>query len=430
MARSSSDALLVEPNRPPSRVAVVGLGGYAGAHHAVVARLEAAGRLRLVATCDPRAEAQTSQCATLAFVARGVRVYPDHHALLAAHAHELDLIVLPTPIGLHAAMHRDAVAAGVPVYLEKPPTLDPEELESMLAVERGARRPTFVGFNHCAEPARLALKRRLLNGEFGAPREFRLLGLWPRPERYFTRVAWAGRLLDPGDGRPMPDSCLGNALAHHVHNLLLWAGRDGVRAWADVVEARARLLRAHAIRAPDTVFIAARTADGLPLRIALSHACDGVGRHEESVVCERATVRYITRHEARVEWRDGHVERFATAASDPLEDNYTACLAALAAADGRPPVTLGDTRPFVRLHALAYLAAAEIEMIAAPLAGVRRDAATGDTFRVIHDIDVLAADFLADERWPWSVLGPSRRATCADLPVFATTIRRLAFEVP
>ena len=37
----------------PLRVAIIGMGGFAGSHHDVVERLEASGEYRLIATCDP-----------------------------------------------------------------------------------------------------------------------------------------------------------------------------------------------------------------------------------------------------------------------------------------------------------------------------------------------------------------------------------------
>ena len=45
------------------------------------------------------------------------------------------------------------------------------------------------------EKSRLALKERLLSGEFGAIRGGTLSAMWPRPSGYFARNAWCGRLF-------------------------------------------------------------------------------------------------------------------------------------------------------------------------------------------------------------------------------------------
>src|SRR5207237_9307357 len=121
---------------------------------------------------------------------------------------------------LHAEMHAAATARGLPVYLEKPPTLDHVELEAMIRSDAQARKASLVGFNFIIEKARLSLKERLLAGEFGAVRGATLSALWPRPASYFARNNWGGRLLV--DGHVVLDSCFGNAMAHFVHNLLFW----------------------------------------------------------------------------------------------------------------------------------------------------------------------------------------------------------------
>jgi predicted dehydrogenase len=170
--------------------------------------------------------------------------------MLERHRRELDLVVVPTPINLHAEMHAAATAFGLPVHLEKPPTLDHAELEQMIAADAHARRASFVGFNFIIEKTRLALKQRLLAGEFGDVRGATLSATWPRPTSYFTRNQWAGRLL-VGDQLVL-DSCFGNAMAHFVHNLLFWAGNRGLYSWGQPAAVRAELDRAHPIEGADT----------------------------------------------------------------------------------------------------------------------------------------------------------------------------------
>ena len=51
-------------------------------------------------------------------------------------------------------MHKAIVARGLACYLEKPPTLWPDELAQMIATDADARFATNVGFNFTIEPAR------------------------------------------------------------------------------------------------------------------------------------------------------------------------------------------------------------------------------------------------------------------------------------
>jgi hypothetical protein len=151
--------------------------------------------------------------------------------MLDAECGELEVVTVPTPIPLHAPMHRACVERGLACYLEKPPTLYHAELDEMLAVEARAARQTQVAFNFIVEDSRQALKRRILAGEFGRVLRAGSHGHWPRPTTYFTRSAWAGRLFL--GGRPVLDSCIGNAMAHYVHSLLFWCGDSALLSWAE-----------------------------------------------------------------------------------------------------------------------------------------------------------------------------------------------------
>ncbi len=393
---------------PPLRLAIAGLGGFAAFHHRTVAALESAGHCRLVATCDPRARTLATECAEFAFSRRGVRVFTAYEEMLETHASELDYIVLSTPIPLHAPMHARAVAAGVPVYLEKPPTLDPAELDSMIATDAHARYATHVAFHYTPELARLALKQRLLSGEFGAIRGTALVGFSPRPPTYFQRAPWAGRLLI--DGRLTLDSCLGNALAHSAHNLLFWSAAEALHAWDSPESVRASLHRTHAIEGADTFFVEARLRSGIVARLAVTHAGEGPPHHEEIVECERATLRCIPNKLIEILWREdhvGHVELIDCTAYDGIRENHLAFHRFLRREAARPPTTLKDSHPFVALHALAHLAAERIAPLPTPLTLLPK---------------ALMA-FAGDGVWPCAAA--SRAATPADLPGLASHVATL-----
>jgi predicted dehydrogenase len=414
----------------PIRVLLAGLGGFAAAHHAALLRHEEAGRVRLVGACDPDPALRERAAAEHRAAGRTIELFDDYGALLAACAERADLVVLPTPISLHAEMHRLAVEAGLAVYLEKPPTLDPAELERMIVVDRAAPRATLVGFNFMIEPARLALKTRLLAGEFGPIRGVSIRACWSRPRDYFTRNSWAGRLLT-ADGRPLLDSCLGNAMAHLVHNALHWSGTEGLADWARPAAVRARLARAHSIGTADTVFVAARLHHGVPLRIALSHLGVGCEQQEECVVCERATLRYRIGSDHEVVWRDGRVERTPLPPFDAVAENQLAYLRHLRGETARPATTLEDSRAFVALNALAFLSAGRA--IEWPSERVRWSArADGRVFADVPGVERVLEAFCVDGAWPdeWLGLGagapPPVEAGPDRLPGLAAGLRAFA----
>jgi predicted dehydrogenase len=100
--------------------------------------------------------------------------------MMHAHGEALDGVDIVSPIRFHSDRHRACVERGIACYLEKPPTLDPEELERMIATEAKAIRSTQVGFNHIGQAWRQRLRARVLPGEFGRLRRVSFKGVWRR----------------------------------------------------------------------------------------------------------------------------------------------------------------------------------------------------------------------------------------------------------
>ncbi|HVU25486.1 MAG TPA: Gfo/Idh/MocA family oxidoreductase [Opitutus sp.] len=411
----------------PIRIAVIGMGGFAGSHHSAIERLEARGEARLVGTCDPRATEFLAQRDQWEFARRGVRVFGDYRELLDACHREIDVVVIPTPIQVHAEMHAAAAALGLPSYLEKPPTLDHAELDRMIAVDAALPRSSLVGFNFIIEQPRLALKERLLAGEFGAIRGATLTALWPRPRSYFRRNNWAGRLTI--DGRLVLDSVFGNALAHFVHNLLFWAGSGDLFSWARPAAVRAELYRAHDIEGADTFFVEADTTGGVTMRFALSHACSGGSSQVETVVCERATLNYIVGRHAEVRWGDGRIERIELEPFDGLLKNHQDYYRYLHGERPRPATTLADSRPFVILNDLAYVSSQRIVPVPAECVCAERNDKEQKEYLEVAGLRSAQAAFLMHGTWPgangWK-RDPAAVATCGDLPRFRDTIAAMA----
>ena len=420
------------PSSPP-RIAVTGVGGYSRHHHLTLQRLEAAGLCRVVATCDPAGHAAQPENAELRVAERGVRVYPDFPAMLEGIAGAADAVTLPTPIHLHAPMHRACVERGLPVYLEKPPTLWWEELEEMIAMDARAVRPTEVGFNFTTEPARQALKARLVAGEFGALKAAAFWGSWPRPASYFTRNAWAGKLFVPGSPVPLLDSCAGNAMGHFVQNLLFWAGTSQA-GFAAIRDVRACLYRAHAIVGADTVFAEARTETGVTLRFGGTHASGPPKEeHVESVWCERARWRYVTGRECEIIWTDGRREHFdLRAEGDWQERNFRLYFKYLAGEPAAPVNSLASCRTFVAFNDLLYGATPGIMPVAGEQVETTGDEVHG-VYRAIRGIVPALRNFAEEGHWPDAAnYGWAREpgvAHAADLPLVAVKLRALAARI-
>jgi predicted dehydrogenase len=411
----------------PVRIGIIGMGGFAGSHHTAVARLEERGHAKLVCTCDPNAGSFAIEQQAWRFQARGVKVFSDYHAMLEQCRRDLDLVVIPTPIQLHGEMHAACTAAGLPVYLERPPTLDYAELERMIANDTRAPKASVVGFNFIIEKTRLALKERILAGEFGAIRCAMLNALWPRPASYFSRNSWAGRLLI--DDRVVLDSCFGNAMAHFVHNMIFWTGAPDLFSWAQIAVVRAELYRAHAIEGADTFFVEADTKAGVTLRFAVSHACAGASSQYETILCDKAVLRYLVGSHVEIRWLDGRQEKISVEPFDPLGDNHLDYYRYLRGESPRPATTLVDAKPFVVLNDLAYISSKTITQIPPAFIAAVRDEKEQKDYLKVANMPAVQESFLARGEWP----GPNgwqrdtgEAVTPADLPRLGEVVRAMA----
>lgn len=408
----------------PIRVAVIGMGGWAAQHHRALRVLEEEGLCRLVAASGRNPDAYAKQMADWEFEKRGVRVFNDPLRMFDECAGQLDCVCVPTPIQTHSALHRECVDRGLAVLLEKPPTLNSRELSEMLRVEDRADKKTEVAFLYVVDEVRQALKKRLLAGEFGAVKRAATIGLWPRSDHYYARNAWAGKLVQ--DGHLVLDSSLGNALAHYVVNVVFWCGAGGPMSWGAPASVDAEVYRAHAIAGADTFFVRARTAGGVEMLAATSHAC-ARQIDLEQVVCERATVTWRVADSYTIDWNDG---RPAETAPVYLGDLFSAIFRNyflyLAGRAGRPTVSLADTREFVALHDLAYVSSGGIHSVPDQFVShAPKD--TGGLLSAIAGIEEAAVAFAstgklpAEQGCPWAVRGTT--ATPDDLKLFLPLIR-------
>ena len=383
--------------------------------------------VRLVCACDPRRGAFAPEQQAWRFGPRGVRTFDDYRAMLDACSGDLDYVVTPTPIQLHAEMHEAITSLGIPAYVEKPPTLDYAELDRMVAADSRARKSSLVGFNYIVEKSRLALKERLLSGEFGAIRGGTLRALWPRPASYFARNGWSGRLMI--GSQIVLDSIFGNAVSHFVHNMLFWTGTPGLYSWAEVAAVRAELYRAHSIEGADTFFVEADLASGCTLRFALSHACAGASTSSEKVICEKAILKYAAGGQIEVSWKDGRTERISSAPFDGLEENHVEYCRYLRGEIQRPATTLEDSRPFVVLNDLAHVSSGRILPIPAHLVSHERDEKEQKDYVSVAGLATVVDNFLCRGVWP-GYAGWRRDngevVTPSDLGRFHATVRSMA----
>jgi predicted dehydrogenase len=263
------------PLLPDVSVVLVGAGGYGNIYLASLldaAHLNRTGvNLRLIATVDPN----PSSCKYLEELKRRqVPMYSTMEQMYTRHSPEL--VILCSPPHLHCEQTVQALGFGSHVLCEKPLCTALQQAHAMLQARDQAidqsRRQVAVGYQWSFSQAIHDLKKDVISGELGKPRRFRTLVLWPRDEVYYRRNTWAGKRY-VASSKPLFDSPLNNACAHHLHNMLYVLG-DRLDTSAIPETVVAELYRANEIETFDTSAVRVTTREGVETLYIVSHATE------------------------------------------------------------------------------------------------------------------------------------------------------------
>lgn len=219
------------PRVEPLRVGVVGLGVIAPFYLAALQRGRTA---RLASACDLDEQA-------LRPLRGRVPCYRGHRDLLRAGG--IDAVVVTVPNHAHAEVCRDALAAGLPVCVEKPLATDPADGAALVHEARSRGLTLFTVFHRRYNAAVTALARAL---EPSVPIESVTIRYLERIEDHIGRDRW---YLDParcGGGCVADNGPNAYDLAQLLAGPVALAGAEVVRD-AHGVDRQARvLLRAEA----------------------------------------------------------------------------------------------------------------------------------------------------------------------------------------
>ncbi|WP_027574723.1 Gfo/Idh/MocA family protein [Bradyrhizobium sp. WSM1743] len=160
------------------RIAVAG-AGLIGRRH--IELIEASQDCVLAGIADP------SPAAKEYALARGVRCYADHRALLAEE--KPDGLVIASPNTLHLPMALDCAETGVPALIEKPVTETVATAQRLCAAVKRTGVPMLVGHHRRHNPIIKAAREAVATGKLGQLTA--VVGLWllKKPDDYFE-VTW------------------------------------------------------------------------------------------------------------------------------------------------------------------------------------------------------------------------------------------------
>jgi predicted dehydrogenase len=313
-------------------VALVGIGGYGDAYLEELLTNRFCVPFDLVGVVDPEAE-RSRRLAQLRQL--GVAVYSDLDALYCVNLP--DLVMIVTPIHLHAPQTALALARGSNVLCEKPLGATLEDARRMYLARQAAPRMVAIGYQWSFSRAIQLLKDDVMAGRLGRPVRLRSLACIPRGLRYFARNGWAGRLRT-ADGAAVFDSPINNATAHFLHNMFYVLGpQRHLSAMPASVEAE--LYRVNDIESCDTAAIRCRTDCGAELLFYTSHAVPGAVGPLIRYEFEQAVVTFQAGDGAGLvaRFHDGRIRRYGdpgvhrhlkiwqTIAAVRSDDRYTPC---------------------------------------------------------------------------------------------------------
>ncbi|HET7502324.1 MAG TPA: Gfo/Idh/MocA family oxidoreductase [Kofleriaceae bacterium] len=233
---------------PPLRVGLLGFGLAGRVFHAPLVAATPGLALAAVVTRDRERRAQLA-------AAHPAAIALDTPEALWARAAELDLIVVATPNRSHAPLAEAALAAGLPVVVDKPFAVTAAQGRALVEQARARGRMLTVFHNRRWDGGFLTVRRLIAEGALGAVRRF---------ESRFERWSPAARGVWRESGDPRDGGGLLYDLGPHLIDqaLQLFGPVRAVYAELDV--------RRSGVGADDDAFVALTHASGVRTQLWMS----------------------------------------------------------------------------------------------------------------------------------------------------------------
>jgi len=276
------------------RVAVVGVAGMGRAHYFAAAAMP---EYELVAICDVVEKPREKAAARLE-----VPGFADAAELYASGL--ADAVILATPPSTHGPLVRDALAAGLHVYCEKPFVADAADGYALGEQARAAGLVVQVGFQYRFQPSYAHVRSLIDAGTVGPIFRSALVATsWFRPQDYFEAAGWRKEWRHAGGGVLMSQ-------AIHQLDAMLWF--TGLPARVTARASRAR----HDIEVEDDVMALLEFPNGGRGTIVAS-LVDPVGSDRIEIHGEQCSL-MMDEHQLRVGTFDGPAQKL----SDESKNHY------------------------------------------------------------------------------------------------------------
>lgn len=172
------------------RVGIIGCGTIFPMH---ARSLENIKGVKLAAVCDikeSRAKARARQYRC--------KYYTDYKKMLTRE--RLDAVHICTPHYLHMPMVLEAAKRKINILVEKPMGLNPGEASKEIAAAKKNRVVLGVISQNRFNPGSQLLKKRIGDGSLGRLKGAKLVLTYHKPDSYYKKSDWRGRLAKEGGG--------------------------------------------------------------------------------------------------------------------------------------------------------------------------------------------------------------------------------------
>jgi len=287
------------------KVALIGIGGYGAFYASQLVTASIEHNVELVAGIDPYPERSP---ALSALRAENIPIFTSLDEFYRQNW--ADLVVIAAPIHLHAPLTVHALEHGSNVLCEKPLCAVLDDADRMEEAEQRFGKFVAIGYQWSFSNTIQTIKRDILAGEFGRPLQFKTLILWPRPQTYYQRNSWAGRIKSD-NGAWVFDSPVSNATAHYLHNMLYLLGnsRETSTRASDI---QAVLSRANSIENFDAAALRIVTEDDVELLMFTAHPVRDELGPLASYRFENASLEYDRNHHFVAHFKDGSVKDYGS----------------------------------------------------------------------------------------------------------------------
>jgi predicted dehydrogenase len=309
----------------PVNFGLVGLGGYAKVYHDLLTEFVQKKTAQLVAVAEWQPHKFESQISKLQ--QDGVRIFKDYNELLQECEKELDIVALPVGIHLHVPFTLKALKRGLHVLCEKPVAATIQDVDYLIKEKEKSGKKVFIGFQEILSPSIRQIKERMINGDLGKVRSIKLKGGWPRPDSYYTRNEWAGKLRSGTDW--ILDGPAHNAMAHYLNNMFYVASPELAKS-AVPVSIQAELYRARPIETYDTVCLRAKLDTGADLYFYASHCSETEFHPEMTISTEKSSIiRKFENGATAIHYHDGRKVYFDDSATNPRREVFMSAIGTL-----------------------------------------------------------------------------------------------------